>query len=759
MNADWHAKLYEVFLRAADLPVPQRTQYLDQACGDDPAFRAEVEALLMKDPGASRPRRIAHFDIRRVLGEGGMGIVYLAQRQHHPHDLVALKVIRHGMDTRDVLARFEAEQKALSLLNHPNIARLFEPGLTPEGSPYFTMEYVPGRPITEFCDSNRLNTQDRLTIFSMVCDAVDYAHKRGIIHRDIKPTNVLLCLVDGKPVPKIIDFGVAKALNFSLSERTLFTEQGRLVGTPEYMSPEQAGKAAAEIDHRSDIYSLGVLLYELLAGAPPLDGKTLREKAWDEMVRMIREFEPPKPSTRRRTLLGGETDTTAGTGIDMLPWAPREDLDQITLKAIEKLPAHRYQTAAELADIIQRYLRGEPIPWRVSSRWMRAQRHARRHRKAYARTIAAAIALAVILTVGGSITARQRENSRVQIIRQRVESLAQRASDCFQAEQWNDCIRFAEEAIDIEPQHERGLYAAAVCRYKRSEKQSEQERQLDPDLRDALRLLDRFGQPNMEDKYVWRFPTLRCAVLLEMGPPNLTEAAQANAQAIKLAPEQPYPRVYVPVACALQGQFNEALQAAKEGLQIQKAFLENSPGVRPRDIQMDELWRHLGTIQLHLRHYNDAKYAFEQAHEIDTNDHRDDVMLARYYLEKREYTQAYDLAVVTGDYKIPYYDRILAVARLRKEQYAEAIEAAKSERFGPDPCPSFRYLILAIAEAKLKHAPEARDALDRASRMWPADLEERKVIVTFNNEFLWIESYEELVALRDEAEAEINTTK
>jgi serine/threonine protein kinase len=249
-----------------------------------------------------RPTQIGAYKILEVLGEGAFGTVYLAEQQKPVHRRVALKIIKLGMDTRQVIARFEVEREALALMSHPNVAKVFDAGATETGRPYFAMEYVAGIPITDYCDKHRLNTEERLRLFMDVCHAVQHAHQKGIIHRDIKPSNVLVAVQDGEPTPKVIDFGVAKATQHRLTERTLFTEQGQLVGTPGYMSPEQAEMTALDIDTRTDIYSLGVLLYELLVGALPFDTETLLQAGFAEVQRIIREVDPPKPSTRLSAL-------------------------------------------------------------------------------------------------------------------------------------------------------------------------------------------------------------------------------------------------------------------------------------------------------------------------------------------------------------------------------------------------------------------------------------------------------------------------
>ena len=316
-----------IFLDAQEIASPEaRAAYLDRRCGADQRLRGEVETLLRHherlgdyleqpacEPGptqdiASDPRIegpgtiIGTYKLLEAIGEGGMGVVYMAEQTQPVRRKVALKIIKPGMDTRQVIARFEAERQALALMDHPNIARVLDAGATGSGRPYFVMELVKGIPITDYCDQAHHSIPERLDLFMQVCKAVQHAHQKGIIHRDIKPTNVLITLHDGVPVPKVIDFGVAKATGQQLTEKTLFTAFAQMVGTPLYMSPEQAALAGLDIDTRSDIYSLGVLLYELLTGTTPFDAETFRTAAYDEIRRIIREQEPPKPSTRISTL-------------------------------------------------------------------------------------------------------------------------------------------------------------------------------------------------------------------------------------------------------------------------------------------------------------------------------------------------------------------------------------------------------------------------------------------------------------------------
>ncbi|HEY3243209.1 MAG TPA: serine/threonine-protein kinase, partial [Phycisphaerae bacterium] len=315
-----------IFGMALELPETERAAFLERACGGDAALRREVEELLAAHAGQpvldaetiappAEPFRgadegpgahINQYKLLQKIGEGGFGSVFMAEQERPVRRRVALKIIKLGMDTRQVIARFEAERQALAMMDHPHIAKVLDAGATDTGRPYFVMELVKGVPITEYCDTNNLTAQERLKLFVPVCHAVQHAHQKGIIHRDIKPSNILVTMHDGQPVPKVIDFGIAKATSARLTEKTLFTEHRQLIGTPAYMSPEQAEMSGLDIDTRSDIYSLGVLLYELLTGKTPFDAKELLEAGLDTMRPTIREKEPIRPSTRVSTMLEGE---------------------------------------------------------------------------------------------------------------------------------------------------------------------------------------------------------------------------------------------------------------------------------------------------------------------------------------------------------------------------------------------------------------------------------------------------------------------
>jgi serine/threonine protein kinase len=324
------------------------------------------------------------YQILRPIGEGGMGTVYLAQQLEPIHRRVALKVVKLGMDTAQVLARFHNERQALAIMDHPNIAQIFDAGATAKGRPYFVMEYIEGAPITQYCDARRMTTAERLSLFLAVCRAVQHAHQKGVIHRDLKPSNVLVTEQDGAPVPKVIDFGIAKATDKWAVENTLLTQFGQIVGTPEYASPEQADTVAGTIDESSDVYSLGVLLYELLIGAVPFDTATLRKAGLAEMLRMIREEEAPS-LPRKLTSLGtaaGDIAARRRTDPASLRRLVDGDLNSIAMKALEKARERRYASVSDLAADLQRYLEHKPVLASPPSRVYRARKFLRRHRLA-----------------------------------------------------------------------------------------------------------------------------------------------------------------------------------------------------------------------------------------------------------------------------------------------------------------------------------------------------------------------------------------
>ncbi len=415
----------EIFTQALEVETSEeRLAFLEHACHGDAQVRRKVEDLLAAHTAAGKFMNgtgmapatldmplsvegpgdyIGPYKLREQIGEGGFGVVFVAEQAQPVCRKVALKIIKPGMDTKDVVARFEAERQALALMNHPNVAKVFDAGSTESGRPYFVMELVHGIPITEFCDELKLSNRERLELFTDVCRAVQHAHQKGIIHRDLKPANIMVTMHDDKPVPKVIDFGVAKALSQKLTEKTVYTSYSQMVGTPLYMSPEQAQMNGLDVDTRSDVYSLGVLLYELLTGATPFDRETLKNAGFDELRRIIREDDPPCPSARVSTLNAHLLSTASDRRkIDQrkLSQSLRGELDWIVMKALEKDRGRRYETASKLAEDVQNYLHDAPVEACPPSFAYKFRKFARRNSMVL--TTSALVALALIVGTIGS---------------------------------------------------------------------------------------------------------------------------------------------------------------------------------------------------------------------------------------------------------------------------------------------------------------------------------------------------------------------
>src|SRR5713101_6879211 len=426
-----------IFSEALDLPLSERAAYLDRACAGDQKLRQRVEGLLLTHDQAGgfleRPPvemaigsrlgafagekpgdRIGRYKLLQQIGEGGCGIVFMAEQEEPVRRRVALKIIKPGMDTRSVIARFEAERQALALMDHPNIAKVFDAGATESGRPYIVMELVRGVKITEYCDQHSLTTEDRLKLFVQVCQAVQHAHQKGIIHRDIKPSNILVRQsLEGVAMPMVIDFGVAKATTDQrLTDKTVFTAFEMLIGTPAYMSPEQAALSSVDVDTRTDIYSLGVLLYELLTSSTPFETEELLKAGLDEIRRVIREQEPLRPSTRLSKMAGADLTTVAQQRRSEPPrliHIVRGDLDWIAMKALEKDRTRRYETANDLALDVKRFLENEPVSARPPSKLYKFQKTVQRNRLLFAGVSVIAVLLISSLIILLTLLRRERQ--------------------------------------------------------------------------------------------------------------------------------------------------------------------------------------------------------------------------------------------------------------------------------------------------------------------------------------------------------------
>ncbi|MEO7413886.1 MAG: protein kinase, partial [Opitutaceae bacterium] len=470
----------ELITRALRLPVAERSAFLERTSREHPEFASRLPELVhaLEAAAQAEPARpdslasegnaakafvfalaadveetsgiwIGRYKLLQKLGEGGFGVVWMAE-QHEPiRRRVAVKIIKTGMDTEEVIARFEAERQALALMEHPNIASVFDAGATSSGRPFFVMELVRGVAMTRYCDENRLSPEARLRLFVAVCHAVQHAHQKGVIHRDLKPSNILVTLHDGVPVPKIIDFGIAKATSTRLTERTLFTQFHVFIGTPAYTSPEQMEMSGLDIDTRSDIYSLGVLLYELLTGQPPFDSDALIKSGLEAMRRTIREVDPQRPSHRLGTLPEINRSSVAqqrGTNPAKLSLLLRGDLDWIAMRCLEKDRTRRYESAASLATDVERHLADAPVEARPPSAVYQARKFARRHRVGVIATAAVALSLVAGLVVASTLFVRERSaHVRAAHAEKQESELRQRAEEAHAAE----TKRVARTALDL----------------------------------------------------------------------------------------------------------------------------------------------------------------------------------------------------------------------------------------------------------------------------------------------------------------------
>jgi serine/threonine protein kinase len=562
----------------------QRDEFLENACGEDQALRERIELLLKnshsQDSFLERPPtdlvldrtaaieigekpgdQVGPFKLLQKIGEGGMGVVFMAEQRQPVKRRVALKIIKPGMDSRQVIARFEAERQALAMMDHPNIARALDVGTTDSGRPFFVMELVKGMPITKYCDEHKLTPRQRLELFIPVCGAIQHAHQKGIIHRDIKPSNILVAEYDNKAVPKIIDFGVAKALNQTLTEKTMFTQLGQVIGTLEYMSPEQAKVNQLDVDTRSDIYSLGVLLYELLSGNTPFDRERLRSAAWDELVRIIREEEPPRMSLRLST---SETLPSIAacrqTEPGKLSTLIRGELDWIVMKALDKERNRRYETANGFAMDIQRYLDDEPVHACPPSATYRFRKFVRRNKAAMATgsLVAAALLLGLIGTTWGLLRSQQKQ-AEAETQRARAEAREQ-------------------DAIDAVKQ-----FGQSVAENPILKNSAELESLRETLLKQPLAFFESLREQLQEDR--------------DTSPESLNRLASAALQLASLNTQI--------------GSWEDALQALEEGLAIGRQVHEMAPDNQDYRAKLAEIERQYGNSLKALGKLDQAQGAYQ----------------------------------------------------------------------------------------------------------------------------------------------------
>src|SRR6056297_1119550 len=455
--------------------LPHFADLIRECFTDGPPNHSETlvqfpENVGVSDTLSSANRRIGNYKLLQVIGEGGMGVVWRAEQEHPVKRYVALKLIKTGVDNQQIIARFEAERQTLAMMDHPNIARVLDAGTSPEGAPYFVMELVDGVPFNQYCDQQKLSINERLQLFIPVCNGVQHAHQKGIIHRDLKPSNVLVCSYDGNPVPKVIDFGLAKALEqeTKLTDKTMFTEFGQVIGTIQYMSPEQAGMNQLDIDTRTDIYSLGVMLYELLSGSTRIETETMRQKAILQVLATIREQEPPRPSAR---LSSATHDVASGISAQRqinasrLTQILRGDLDWIVMRSIEKDRTRRYDTAISLANELSNYLQGDVVTARPPSLGYRTSKYVRRHRG-----LVASLSSIAVLMIGGIIGvgwfAIEANQAREIADTKTVEALDEKQRAEVEAERAREAEQSAESALEeTEATLARSNYFLAVARW------------------------------------------------------------------------------------------------------------------------------------------------------------------------------------------------------------------------------------------------------------------------------------------------------
>ena len=620
-------------------------------------------------PKQDLTQAIPGFHLLQRLGEGGMGEVFEAEQLEPVRRRVALKLIKRGMESKEVLARFDSERQALALMSHPNIAQVYDAGTTTDGRPYFVMEHVQGVPVTQYCDTNRLTTNERLDLFTQICDGVQHAHHKGVIHRDIKPSNVLVKIQDSKPVPKIIDFGVAKAIAQRLTEQSVFTAIGEFIGTPEYMRPEQAEMTELDIDTRTDVYSLGVVLYEMLVGAQPFDARELRQAGFSEMRRKIREDEPPRPSVRLSGL--GEKSTTAAENRRIEPSTLAKqlhgDLDWITMKAIEKDRTRRYGSPGELAFDIDRHLRHEPVLAGPPSATYRVKKFVRRHTLGVA--AGAFVVLALILGVAGTTVGMIRARTAEQTASREAETATQisdfltglfEVSDPSEAkgetitareilDQGAERIRTTltdQPLVQARLMSTMGWVYVSLGLYDTAQELLEEalaihEAELPPDHPDVAGSLNKLGEAHRKRaEYDQAWPLYERALAIReeaFGPESEEVGAVLNNMALVLVSK---------------GEYEEASSVYERVLAIDRQTLG------PDDPELASSLSNIAILHIRKGEFDEARALFERALEIREKAYGSDHLLVAASLDNLG-----GVLSETGNYHdaLPYFERAVAI--------------------------------------------------------------------------------------------------
>jgi len=710
-----------IFHGALQLPDALRAEYLKHACGSDPSLRERVTALLkaheqsgafLKEQDAPAQQktivisapltekagdRIGRYKLLQTIGEGGCGVVYMAEQEEPVRRRVALKVIKLGMDTKSVVARFEAERQALAMMDHPNIAKVLDAGGTETGRPFFVMELVRGIKITDYCDQNKLSTEERLNLFMQVCNAIQHAHQKGIIHRDIKPSNILVTLHDGVPVPKVIDFGIAKATQGRLTDQTLFTAFEQFIGTPAYMSPEQAEMSGLDIDTRCDVYALGVLLYELLTGRTPFDAKELVQSGLDQMRRTIREKEPERPSTRLSTMLDADLTAVAHlrhSDAPKLVHLLRGDLDWIVMKALEKDRTRRYETANGLAMDIRRHLGNEAVLARPPSNFYRLQKFARRNQIVFVAGSVVAAALIAGFAISTVLFLKEREARKRATEAERIQATLR-----TDAERGRELAKKELELAQLRPKYQEISQLLGTEQFDRAEKLFKEI----PDRAESVPFYQVFGDLHIHFEQ-WDQALTNYAKVVEYAPSNHVG--------------------YIGIADVDANREN--WQGARTNL---ARAIEVAPAEHEAYYKLGSLLVHTGDLEGYQRLRDQVLRQFGGTRESNIAERtaKEFLILPPPAADLVTLSNLTEVAVAAGPQSgyWPWFQYIKGLTEYRLGHFASAVDwtrgALKAARNVP-----FRnvgvYAVLAMAEHQLNQVDEARAALAKAREIAKSDL-------------------------------------